>query len=48
MAWLAKVDLADAYCIVPIQQADWNFLRICVDDQYNIDRMLPMEASNSC
>lgn len=47
-AWLAKVDLADAYRIVPIQRSEWKFLGICVEDQYYIDRMLPMGASSSC
>ena len=47
-AWLAKVDLADAYRIVPIQRSDWKFLGICIEDQYYIDRMLPMGASSSC
>lgn len=47
-AWLAKIDLADAYRIVPIRREDWKFLGICVNGQYYIDRMLPMGASSSC
>lgn len=46
--WMAKVDLADAYRIVPIQKTDWKFLGIFIEDQYYIDRMLPMGASSSC
>lgn len=47
-AWMAKIDLADAYRIVPIHRQDWKFLGIKVEDQYYIDRMLPMGASSSC
>ena len=47
-AWLAKVDLADAYRIVPIRREDWKFLGIFIEDEYYIDRMLPMGASSSC
>lgn len=47
-AWLAKIDLADAYRIVPVQQADWKFLGMCINDQFYIDRMLPMGAASSC
>ena len=46
--WLAKVDLADAYRIVPIRQEDWKFLGIFIEDEYYVDRMLPMGASSSC
>ena len=46
--WLAKVDLADAYRIVPIRTQDWKFLGICVQGEFYIDRMLPMGASSSC
>lgn len=47
-AWLAKVDLADAYRIVPIQKSDWKFLGMYIEDQYYVDRMLPMGASSAC
>ena len=46
--WMAKVDLADAYRIVPIRVDDWKFLGICVNGKYYIDRMLPMGAASSC
>ena len=48
VAWLAKVDLADAYRIVPIRRKDWRFLGIYIEDEYYVDRMLPMGASSSC
>ena len=48
VAWLAKVDLADAYRIVPIRREDWRFLGIYIEDEYYVDRMLPMGASSSC
>ena len=47
-AWLAKVDLADAYRIVPIRREDWRFLGIYIEDEYYVDRMLPMGATSSC
>lgn len=47
-AWLAKIDLSDAYRMVPIRHQDWKFLGIQVNDQFYIDRMLPMGASSSC
>mgnify|MGYP001796362826 CR=1 FL=1 len=46
--WMAKVDLADAYRIVPIRVDDWKFLGICVNGKYYIDRMLPIRAASSC
>ena len=46
--WLAKVDLADAYTIVPIRTQDWKYLGICVQGEFYIDRMLTMGASSSC
>ena len=47
-AWMAKVDLSDAYRLVPINQLDWRFLGIKMDGKYYIDRMLPMGAASSC
>ena len=47
-AWMAKVDLEDAYRIVPISQLDWKYLGICVSGKYYVDRMLPMGAASSC
>ena len=47
-AWMAKVDLADAYRIVPINRLDWKHLGIRVAGKYYIDRMLPMGAASSC
>ena len=47
-AWLAKVDLTDAYRMVPIRKRDWKYLGMAVNGRYFIDRMLPMGASSSC
>jgi hypothetical protein len=47
-AFLAKVDLADAYRFVPIRKQDWRFLGMCVGGEIYVDRMLPMGASSSC
>lgn len=46
--FLAKVDLTDAYRLVPIQQADWPYLGMKVGADYYIDRCLPMGAASSC
>ena len=35
--WMAKVDLVDAYRIVPIRVDDWKFLGICINGKYYID-----------
>ena len=47
-AWMAKVDLSDAYRLVPINQCDWQYLGIKVGGKFYIDRMLPMGAASSC
>lgn len=47
-AWAAKIDLEDAYRMVPIHQDDWKFLGINVEGRFYVDRMLPMGASSSC
>ena len=47
-AFMAKVDLADAYRLVPIRKADWRFLGMQVGGDLYVDRMLPMGASSSC
>lgn len=47
-AWLAKVDLRDAYRIVPIRKQDWRFLGLVANGEYYVDRMLPMGAASSC
>ena len=45
---MAKVDLSDAYRLVPINQMDWKYLGIKVAGKFYIDRMLPMGAASSC
>lgn len=47
-AWMAKVDISEAFRLVPISKKDWKFLGICVEKQYFVDRMLPMGAASSC
>lgn len=46
--FLAKVDLKDAYRIVPLHPSQWKWLGMKVDGMYFIDRCLPMGASSSC
>ena len=47
-AFLAKVDLQDAYRFVPVRKADWRHLGMQVGDDVYVDRMLPMGAASSC
>lgn len=47
-AYLAKVDLADAYRFVPVAKTDWQFLGMRVGTNFYVDRMLPMGAASSC
>lgn len=46
--YMAKVDLTDAYRMVPIRKLDWCYLGIQVGNQYFADRCLPMGAASSC
>lgn len=46
--FMSKIDLADAYRMVPIKKSDWKFLGMRVGDDIFIDRCLPMGASSSC
>lgn len=46
-AWLAKIDLADAYSLVPLRLEEWKFLGMKIDGNYYIDRTLPKRASSS-
>ena len=46
--WMSKVDLTDAYRMVPIRKDDWKFLGMRVGNDVFIDRCLPMGAASSC
>lgn len=46
--YMAKVDLADAYRIVPIRKEDWQYLGMKLGGSYYVDRCLPMGAASSC
>jgi len=45
---LCKLDLKDAYRMVPIKRADWKYLGMYVSGEYLVDRCLPMGAASSC
>ena len=47
-SYLAKVDLADAFRIIPIKKEDWKYLGIRLGNSYYVDRCLPMGAASSC
>jgi len=40
-AVLSKIDLKNAFCLIPVQQSDWNLLGIHWKDKYYIDTCLP-------
>lgn len=46
--YMAKVDLTDAYRMVPIRKQDWMHLGMAVGNDVYIDRCLPMGAASSC
>ena len=46
--YLAKIDLKDAYRMVPIKKDQWKYLGMNVAGKYLIDRCLPMGAASSC
>lgn len=46
--YMAKVDLTDAYRMVPINKNEWKYLGMRVGEDIYIDRCLPMGASSSC
>ena len=47
-AFLAKVDLKDAFRMVPIHREDWGYLGLKVDNYYFINSVLPMGCGTSC
>ena len=48
VAFLSKIDLKDAFRMIPIHKSDWHFLGIKVDNLYYIDTVLPMGCGTSC
>lgn len=46
--YLSKIDLKDAYRMVPIKKDQWKYLGMNIRGQYLIDRCLPMGAASSC
>lgn len=46
--FLAKIDLTDAYRMVPIKKDEWTYLGMKVGSEVFVDRCLPMGASSSC
>ena len=39
-ALLSKIDLKDAFCLIPVQSSDWNLLWICWRQKFYIDTCL--------
>ena len=40
-ALLSKIDLKNAFCLIPVRQEDWNLLSIYWQNEYYIDTCLP-------
>ena len=40
-ALLSKIDLKDAFCLIPVQSSDWNVVGICWKQKFYIDTCLP-------
>lgn len=48
MALLAKVDIKNAFCLLPIYPGDFELLGIYINGAYYIDKCLPFGCSKSC
>lgn len=48
MSYMTKVDIENAYKIVPIHPHDFELLGFSIDDKYFFDKTLPMGLSYSC
>ena len=46
-ALLSKIDLKNAFRLIPVRQADWNLLGIHWKDKYYIDTCLPFELRSA-
>ena len=46
-ALLSKIDLKNAFRLIPVQQSDWNLLGIHWRDRYYIDTCLPFELRSA-
>ena len=46
--FMSKVDLKDAFRIVPINKTDWGYLGMKIDNFYFVDTVLPMGCGTSC
>ena len=44
----AKLDITDAYRLVPMAKSQWKFLGLKLENDYYIDIRLPMGSSSSC
>ena len=40
-ALMSKIDLKNAFCLIPVHPNDWNLLGICWRNKFNIDTCLP-------
>lgn len=46
--YMSKLDIREAFRIVPIHPSDWKWLGMRIDDTYYVDTALPMGCSTSC
>ena len=46
--FMSKVDLKDAFRIVPIHKSNWRYLGMKINEFYYVDTVLPMGCGTSC
>lgn len=46
--YMSKVDIKEAFRIIPVHPSDWKWLGIQLQDAYYVDTTLPMGCSTSC
>ena len=46
--FLSKIDLKNAYRMVPVSKQDWPYLGMFVNQHFIVDRCLPIAAASSC
>lgn len=45
---LYKIDLASAFCLLPIHPSDFCLLDMCIQEQFYIDNCMPFGCSIAC
>jgi hypothetical protein len=48
MMFMTKLDIKDAFRVVPVRRADWKYLGIQIGGAFYVDTVLPMGCGTSC